>query len=97
MRGGKMEKVAAVEEDVELKQGGEKEEIRVAGDSQPQHAILPDELALSPQIRQEIEFEFSRRIGGGNFADAQAGDQPNVPAAQKDEAGELLAPRQRVV
>ncbi len=48
MRGGEMQEVSSIEDDVELQQSGEKKEVRVPGDSQPQNTIQPDELALRP-------------------------------------------------
>ena len=67
--------VRGVTDDEQLNQRRECEEVSIAQVGEPKDAILADELNLPPQVRNQIGAELFRRIGGGNFGNAQAREE----------------------
>ncbi len=67
MRCREMQDVSAVKDNVELQQGGQKKEVRVAGNSQPQNTILADELSLDPEILRKLNLNFRAGSAAGTL------------------------------
>ncbi len=81
-----MQHVTAIEHDVRREQRAQKPEISITQHRQPQHAILADEASLHPEIADRIGAKFLRGIGGRNFRDAEAENQPDKREAQEDQS-----------
>ena len=48
---------------------------------------VADQFDLSPQVRDKIGAEFLCRIGGGHFADAEAGEKSKTRQQDENQAG----------
>ncbi len=84
--GGHVQNVAAVEDDIELQKSGEEEKVSITGNGEAKNAVRGDQFALGPEISQEINAKTFGRVGRGNFADTETGDEPDDRTRQKNYA-----------
>jgi len=61
----------------------EKPEIGIAGNSQMQHAVRPDELNLFVQVAEDVEAEFLEGSAGGTREIPKLAAKPNKEQAPK--------------